>query len=137
VSRACSIWGWPRHSCEPNPSSRGCRRNNDLPGAPVHFVRAELRYDHASGFLFAPGLEIVPQGYFVNSPNTVRTEAYTLVNIRMWYEYRPWGLGVFFEARNLTDKTYASSVVVDDANQRFFEPGDGRAFHGAVSWRFK
>ena len=52
--------------------------NNDLPGAPAHFINAELRYDHASGFWFAPGVEIVPKGYFVNSANTVRTPAYTL-----------------------------------------------------------
>ena len=47
--------------------------NNDLPGAPEHFLRAELRYDHRSGFWVAPGVELVPKGYFVNSANTART----------------------------------------------------------------
>jgi len=28
--------------------------NNDLPGAPTHFIRAEVRYDHQSGFWIAP-----------------------------------------------------------------------------------
>lgn len=82
-------------------------------------------------------MEVVPRGYFVNSPNTARTDPYTLVNLRIGYEYRPWNLGIFFEVRNLANKTYASSVVVDDANQRYFEPGDGRAFYGAVSWRWR
>jgi iron complex outermembrane receptor protein len=44
---------------------------------------------------------------------------------------------VFFEARNLTDKTYASSIVSDAADKRFFEPGDGRAFYGGLEWRWK
>ena len=89
--------------------------DNDLPGAPRHFLRAELRYDHRSGFWIAPGLEAVPTGYHVNSENVSRdrADAYALFNVRAGYDYTPWKLGVFFEARNLTDVTYASSVVVD------------------------
>ena len=41
----------------------GLRQQPDLPGAPEHFLRAELRYDHNSGFWFAPGVETVPHGY--------------------------------------------------------------------------
>ena len=111
--------------------------NNQIPGAPEHFLRAELRYDHNSGFWFAPNVEVVPHGYFVNSENTARTQAYTLFNIRTGYEYKPWKLGVFFEARNLTNATYTSSVVVDDANRRYYEPGDARAFYGALEWRWR
>jgi iron complex outermembrane recepter protein len=111
--------------------------NNDLPGAPRHFLRAELRYDHASGAWFAPGVEVVPQGYFVNSENDARTQGYTLFNVRAGYDYKPWKLGVFFEARNLTNATYASSVVVDAADRRFFEPGDGRGFYGGLEWRWR
>jgi iron complex outermembrane receptor protein len=109
--------------------------DNDLPGAPRHFLRAELRYDHGSGAWVAPGVEVVPQGYFVNSQNDARTDAYTLFGVRAGYDYKPWKLGVFFEGRNLTNVTYASSVVVDAANRRFFEPGDGRAFYGGLQWR--
>jgi iron complex outermembrane receptor protein len=111
--------------------------SNWLPGAPEHFLRAELRYDHLSGFWIAPGMEWVPKGYFVNSENTARTPSYVLGNVRMGYDHKPTGLGVFFEARNLADQQYVSSVVVDSANGRFFEPGDGRAFYGGLNWRFK
>jgi len=111
--------------------------NNDLPGAPRHFVLAELRYQHACGFWIAPGVEVVPHGYYVNSENNARTQAYTLFNVKLGYDYKPWNLGVFFEARNLTDAVYASSVQVDAANRRFFEPGDGRAFYGGIQWRWK
>ena len=113
--------------------------DNDLPGAPRHFLRAELRYDHRSGVWLAPGLEAVPTGYHVNSENISRdrTDPYALFNVRAGYDYKPWQLGVFFEARNLTDVTYASSVVVDASNQRFFEPGDGRAFYGGLEWRWR
>ena len=110
---------------------------NDLPGAPRHFVLAELRYEHVCGFWIAPGVEVVPHGYYVNSENNARTQAYTLFNVKLGYDYKPWNLGVFFEARNLTDAVYASSVQVDAANRRFYEPGDGRAFYGGIQWRWK
>ena len=80
---------------------------------------------------------MVPHGYFVNSENNARTQAYTLFGVAAGYDYKPWNVGVLFEARNLTDVAYASSVVVDAANRRFFEPGDGRAFYGTVQWRWK
>lgn len=111
--------------------------HNDLPGAPEHFVRGELRYRHQAGFWVAPNVEAVPTGYFVNSENTERTDPYTLVNFRLGYDYQPWKLSVFFEGRNLTDEVYASAVQVDSATGRFFEPGDGRAFYGGVSWQWR
>jgi iron complex outermembrane receptor protein len=110
--------------------------NNYLPGVPVHFIQTALRYDHASGFWMAPGLDIVPTNYFVNSPNTDRNHAYTVFNVKAGFEHKPTGLGVFFEARNLTDRTYSGAVAVDDANQRYYYPSDARSFYGGVSWRW-
>ena len=111
--------------------------NNYLPGAPIHNINTELRYDHSSGFWIAPGLEIVPLGYFVNSANTVKTPAYTLFNVKMGFEYKPWNVGIFFEGRNLTDKAFVSAVNVDDATGSYFFPGDQRGFYGSVAWRWK
>ena len=45
--------------------------NNVLPGAPRHFLRAELLYKHPSGVFFGPNVEWVPQAYFVDSANTL------------------------------------------------------------------
>ena len=76
-------------------------------------------------------------GYFVTSENDARTQAYTLFIVRAGYEYKPWQLGAVFQASNLTNATYASSVVVDAANKRFYEPGDGRAVYGSLQWRWR
>jgi outer membrane receptor protein involved in Fe transport len=88
-------------------------------------------------FWFAPGVEVVPEGYFVNSENTARAPAHELYSARVGYDYKPWNLSVFFEGRNLANASYVSSVVTDAANGRFFEPGDRRAFYGGVQWRFR
>ncbi|MCI0547461.1 MAG: TonB-dependent receptor [Candidatus Rokubacteria bacterium] len=131
--RSRTAYTWSRFVFVNNPTFG----NNDLPGAPSSYIRSELRYDHASGFWFAPGMEWVPTGYFVDSANTVRTPAYVLGNIRMGYDYQPWQLGVFFEARNLANTNFVSAVVTDSGTGRFFDPGDGRAFYGRVAWRFR
>jgi iron complex outermembrane recepter protein len=128
-----TVYTWSRFVFVDDPVFNG----NDLPGAPEHYIRSELRYDHPVGFWLAPNLEWVPNNYAVNSENTARTEAYALLNVRLGYTYKPWNLSTFFEARNLADKQYISAVTVDDANGRFFNPGDGRAFYGGVSWRWR
>jgi iron complex outermembrane receptor protein len=110
--------------------------DNDLPGAPRHYFRSEARYRHPSGVWLAPGIESVPKGYFVNSENTVKTPAYTLFNVRAGYEYKPWNMELLFEARNLADKNYVSAVSVDTADNRFFQPGDGRSFYGGLRWKW-
>jgi len=111
--------------------------HNDLPGIPVHYIRNELRYDHPWGFWVAPGAEFVPTSYVVNSDNTARAPSYALANLRLGYDHKPWNLGIQFEARNLADKKYVSAVMVDDATGHFFFPGDGRAFYGSISWRWR
>ena len=55
----------------------------------------------------------------------------------MGFDYTPWGIGVLFEGRTLNDKSFVSAVNVDDANRNDFFPGDGRAFHGSVAWRWR
>ena len=110
---------------------------NELPGAPPHFLRAEVRYDHPSGVWIAPNVEMVPKRWFVNSENRNSASPYELVGVRMGWDVKAWNLSVFFEGRNLADVNYASSVQVDNAIGRFYEPGDGRAFYGGVAWRWK
>jgi iron complex outermembrane recepter protein len=110
--------------------------NNDLPGAPTHFIQTALRYHHPSGFWFGPWIESVPTSYFVNSQNTAKTPSHTIFNISVGYAYKPWNGEILFQARNLADKAYVAAVVVDDANGRYYQPGDGRSFYGGIRWKW-
>jgi iron complex outermembrane receptor protein len=110
--------------------------NNDLPGAPRHALRGELRWEHPSGLSIVPNVEIVPTSYFVDSANTNTAPGYALYHLRLGYDVKRWKLSAFLEARNLADKAYVSSVVVDSATGRYFEPGDGRALYGGVQWNW-
>ncbi len=123
---------WSRFTFERDPEFDG----NRLPGVPEHFLRAELRFDHGSGFWLMPGVEWVPQGAYVDSGNESRAPGYALLDLRLGYDHEATGIGVFFEARNLTDRDFASALVVDAGNGRSFDPGDGRSLTGGVSWRW-
>lgn len=123
---------WSRFTFERDPEFDG----NDLPGVPEHFLRAELRFEHSSGLWLTPGVEWVPRGAYVDSGNESRAPSYALLDLRLGYDHAASGIGVFFEARNLTDRDFASGLIVDAGDGRSFEPGDGRSFTGGASWRW-
>ncbi|WP_421990172.1 TonB-dependent receptor family protein [Roseococcus sp.] len=113
-------------------------RNNQLPGVPRHVLRAEARYRHAGGFWVAPNVDYVPEGFFVDNANTVRTNSYALIGLRAGADFLDGRLGVFLEARNLADRRYISSASVAPVagNQALFEPGFGRSAYAGARYRF-
>src|SRR5882757_3110039 len=105
--------------------------NNQLPGAPRHFVRAELLYKHPNGIYVGPNLEWVPQAYFVDSANTLMTSAYAIWGLKAGFDN---GVPVsgYIEARNIANKAYIASASIIDratATSALFEPGTGRAIY--------
>ena len=112
--------------------------DNRLPGAPEHFLRAELLYRHPDGFWFGPNVEWVPEAYYVDNANTVKTEPYALLGFRAGYDIGEH-VSLFLEARNLLDAAYIASpsvVAVANPSSAIFEPGNGRAVYGGIrlSW---
>jgi iron complex outermembrane receptor protein len=111
--------------------------NNRLPGAPPHYLRAELLYKHPSGISFGPNVEWAPQDYFVDSANTLTTASYVLWGFRAIYDDDK-NVSAYIEARNLADTTYiAATSVIDRASDssRLFNPGNGRSIFAGL--RFK
>ena len=54
---------------------------------------------------------------------------------------REWTVGdgslrVFARIDNALDATYIGSVIVNEGNGRFYEPGPGRAFLLGAQWRW-
>jgi iron complex outermembrane receptor protein len=111
--------------------------NNQLPGAPRHYLKAEALYRHPSGFYAGPNVEWVPQAYDVDNANSLRTDAYALLNIRIGYD-KGDGFSAYLEGRNLFDTRYiASASIAETANaaSALFEPGTGRAIYAGIRYR--
>jgi len=105
---------------------------NAIPGAPAHYMRAELRYTHPLGFYVAPNIEWVPQGYFVDNANTAafKTDPYVLFGLKAGAEPIK-GMKLFVDVRNIFDKTHVSNTSVTTsatAASALYNPGIGRAF---------
>jgi iron complex outermembrane receptor protein len=112
--------------------------DNELPGAPRHLFRGEVRYNHPSGAWVAPNVDWVPSGLWADNANTVRTDAYALVGLRAGWDFGN-GVTAFVDGRNLADTRYISSASVTTratAASALFEPGFGRAVYGGLQFRF-
>ena len=112
--------------------------NNQLPGAPRHYLRAELLYKHPTGIYVGPNVEWVPESYYVDSANTLKTSAYALVGLKAGVD-NGGTYSMYIEARNIANKAYISSAsIIDRANPNLplFEPGTGRAVYAGVKARW-
>jgi iron complex outermembrane receptor protein len=107
---------------------------NDMPGIPERAAYADLRWRPAASAEL--GLEVRHSGRMqVNDANTDAAEAYTVASVRAAYEWRLAGtrLRAFLRVDNVLDRRHAGSVIVNEGNQRYFEPAPGRAWLAGVS----
>ncbi len=107
---------------------------NSMPGIPRHQLYAQLAWapnlsgGWAAGSVFT--LEARHTGrVFVNDLNSDAAAGHTLFSIGARFEQTTgaWTWRQFVRIDNLTDRKYVGSVIVNDGNNRFFEPGLGRA----------
>ena len=109
---------------------------NRVPGTVNRSVFGELVWRPAALAGFSTALELVHQGgMWVDDVNSDRTEAYTVFNLRMGLEQKAgaWRLREFLRIDNLADKAYVGSIIANDGNRRFFEPGPGRVWNLGLS----
>ena len=112
--------------------------NNLLPGAPNHYLRAELLYKHANGFYIGPNLEWVPESYYVDSANTLKTEPYAIWGLKAGVDNGGTYSG-YIEARNIANTAYIASASIINratATSTLFEPGNGRAVYAGIRARW-
>ena len=70
----------------------------------------------------------------VNDTGTDRAGGYTVAHLgwRMQRDVGTWRVRPFARIDNLTDRRHAGSVIVNEANGRFFETGPGRSLFVGV-----
>mgnify|MGYP001562239454 CR=1 FL=1 len=99
-----------------------------LPGVPRSTLYAELRWRHApSGF--AAALEFQRKArVWVDDRNSEAADAYGVTNLAAAFTQQSgnWRFSEYLRLDNLTNRRYAGSVIVNDANLRFYEPAPGR-----------
>ncbi|WP_374467637.1 TonB-dependent receptor family protein [Ferrovibrio sp.] len=114
------------------------RGDNYLAGAPRHLINTAIRYDVTQKFWLQAELTWSPTKTPVDNMNTLYADPYATVGLRSVYDLTD-AVSIYGEARNIFDKTYASSTLVVDqaqSNQAAFLPADGRALYAGIKAKF-
>jgi iron complex outermembrane receptor protein len=114
------------------------RAGNRLPGVPKHNVYAQLRWGEEAGWHASASAQYV-SNVAVNDVNSVFAPAYALAGLDGGYgvELRQFKFNAFLRLNNLLNRRYVGSVIVDDGNSRYFEPGPGFNVLGGFSVTMK
>lgn len=113
--------------------------DNEIPGMPEHYLRAEIRYTSPHGWYIAPNAEAALDNYYVDMANTLEADAYAIIGLTAGLDITEQ-VSLFLDARNLTDENYVATTSVITApaatNTALFFPGDGRAFYAGLKYRW-
>jgi iron complex outermembrane receptor protein len=111
---------------------------NRLPGVPKHNAYASLHWGADQGWHASVSGQYITD-VAVNDVNTVFAPAYALMGLDGGYgiELSGFKMSAFLRINNLLNRRYVGSVIVDDGNSRYFEPGPGFNILGGVSVTMK
>jgi iron complex outermembrane receptor protein len=111
---------------------------NRLPGVPKNNLFGSIRWGNEVGWqVTATGQYI--SNVAVNDVNTTVAPSYAIFGLSGGYgmDLATYHLNTFVRVNNLFDRDYVGSVIVNDGNGRFFEPGPGANWLAGFSVTFK
>ena len=108
--------------------------DNRLPGVPKHNAYAALRWGADVGWRASVSGQYVT-GVPVDDVNDAFAPAYALMGLDGGYavELSRFKMSAFLRINNLLNRRYVGSIIVNDGNGRYFEPGAGFNLLGGVS----
>ena len=113
---------------------------SSLPGIPRANMFAELAWDDKAG-RFGAALEgIASKKFYTEDTNTeIPAPGYGVLNARVQAKQNAggWKFTEFVRLNNLLDRSYVGSVIVGDANKRYYEAAPGRTWLAGVSAQYQ
>ncbi|MFI8124364.1 TonB-dependent receptor family protein [Acinetobacter sp. ABJ-A23_2] len=100
---------------------------NAIPGIAKNQAFVSLAWQPSHGIYGGVDVQYMDKVY-VNDTNSDAAPSYsvTSANIGYAWDLGDWKVKSFARVDNLFDKNYVGSVIVNDGNDRYFEPADGR-----------
>lgn len=115
-------------------------KGSRLPGVPKSSFYGELGWTEAAG-RYGIALETVANSrVYAEDTNTAQTApGYAVVNARVQasQQFGSWRLRQFARLNNLFDRDYVGSVIVGDANRRYYEAAPGSNWLLGVSAQYQ
>jgi iron complex outermembrane recepter protein len=111
---------------------------NRLPGVPKHDGYAVLRWGEQVGMHASVNAQYLST-VATNDLNTVLAPGYTIFGADTGYgvDLAHYQVNGFVRLNNFLNRHYVGSIIVDDGNGRYFEPGPGFAVLAGVSVVFR
>ena len=108
--------------------------DNKIPGIAAQSLFAGLSWAPAQGLRGGIEGRYLSKVY-VNDANKDAASGYFIASASLGYGMRlgSWDLNGFARIDNLFDRAYIGSVIVNEGNNRFFEPAPGRTWTAGVS----
>lgn len=114
--------------------------DNRLPGIPIHYYQAELRFDWPSGFHAGLNTQMASKVQ-VDYANSYPADAYAILGARVGYNAPKQDWQTWLDLRNLTNQRYAATVTpgYNDNGQDVARstPGEGFGVYAGVSYSFR
>jgi iron complex outermembrane receptor protein len=130
----------PYESCAGQPCSAvEVPAGSRLPAVPANALYAALAW-HAPRFGFTTSVETIGRAHiYVDDRNTDAAAGYWVANIVAGFKQvsERWSLSETLRADNVFDRPYIGTVIVNDANRRFFEPSPGRTLYLIFAANFR
>lgn len=106
---------------------------NVIPGIAKNQAFIGFSWKPEQGFYAGLDTQFMDKVY-VNDMNGDAAESYTIASAYTGYtfHYTDWSLNGFARIDNLFNKQYVGSVIVNEGNNRFFEPADGRNWSAGI-----
>lgn len=109
-----------------------------IPGIPESALRLAVVHGGDVGWRFEAAMQSVGSTV-VNDTGSETAPGYTVLDVGAGYGWDlPSGsLRAFFDIGNVFDARYVGSVIVNDANGRYYEPGAGRNLMLGLRWNWQ
>jgi iron complex outermembrane receptor protein len=115
----------------PPPNYLPVNEGNFLPAVARNSLYVGVSWNYAP-LGFSTTLETVARAkLYADDRNTNAAASYWVANLRAGFkqETTHWSFSEFARLDNLANRAYVGSVIVNDANSRFFEPAPGRTVY--------
>lgn len=114
--------------------------DNRLPGIPMHYYQAEVRYDWPGGFYAGLNTQMASKVQ-VDYANSYHADAYALLGARLGWNSPKQDWQTWLDLRNLTNERYAATVT-PGYNDRGRDnprstPGESFGVYAGVSYSFR